>query len=117
MVQEDNLNRHTGNKFDGVAKTPIYCVVAHPKGTSFGAYFCSFGIPYVWPQSQKYATPCISKFLLSHRIFAPTGHKFRASRQAAQLSFNFLRIHQNSFCQFGEYLSWQNSVLPPIATW
>jgi hypothetical protein len=33
-------------KKDGVAKTPISCVVAH---------FCSFGLPYVWPQSQKYA--------------------------------------------------------------
>ena len=43
--------------FDGVAKTPISCVVAH---------FCSFGIPHVWPQSQKCTTPCISKFLLSH---------------------------------------------------
>ena len=33
---------------DGVATTPIYGVVAH---------FCSFGIPHVWPHSQKYTTP------------------------------------------------------------
>jgi hypothetical protein len=63
------------NKLDGVAKIPISCVVAHPKGsvqssleegTSFGAHFCSFGIPCVWPQSQKYTTPGVSNFLLSH---------------------------------------------------
>ncbi len=51
---------------DGVVKNPIYCVVEH---------FCSLGIPYVWPLSQKYpiytplrGTPCISKFLLSHPV-------------------------------------------------
>ena len=44
-------------KVDGVAKSPIYCVVAH---------FCSFSIPYVWLHSQKYTTPCISDFLLNH---------------------------------------------------
>ena len=29
-------------------------------------HFCSFGIPHVWPQSQKDITPWISNFLLNH---------------------------------------------------
>jgi hypothetical protein len=36
------------------------------EGTSFGAHFCPFGIPNVWPQAQKYTTPCLSNLLLSH---------------------------------------------------
>jgi hypothetical protein len=45
----------------GVAKIPLSGVVAH---------FCSFGIPHVWPLSQKYPTPWIANFLLSHPVIA-----------------------------------------------
>jgi hypothetical protein len=45
-----------GGPCGGVAKIPISGVVAH---------FGSLGIPHVWPRSQKYPIPWISKFLLS----------------------------------------------------
>ena len=43
--------------FDGVAKNPIYCVVA---------IFLALDIPYVCLHTKKITTPSISKFLLSH---------------------------------------------------
>ena len=52
-----NNRKRMTTKHDGVVKSPIYCVVAH---------FCSLGIPYVWPRSQKHSTPCIPNFLLGH---------------------------------------------------
>lgn len=45
---------------DGVAIIPIYGVVVD---------FCSFGILFVWPYSQKCTTPCLSKLLLSHVVW------------------------------------------------
>ena len=44
--------------------------MASQKVATYGvvAPFCSFGILRVWPHSQKYTTPCISQFLLSHLV-------------------------------------------------
>jgi hypothetical protein len=41
---------------DGAQNSP-YCVVPR---------FCLFGIPCVWPHSQKHASPWIANFGLSH---------------------------------------------------
>ncbi|MFO7604714.1 MAG: hypothetical protein R6W72_00230 [Desulfurivibrionaceae bacterium] len=84
MVQENNLNRHTDNKIDGVAKTPIYCVVA---------YFCSFGIGVHHSLHPK-GTSC------GAHIEQDFSHAFEMTA-----FFNFLRIYQNSLCRFGEYFS------------
>jgi hypothetical protein len=43
----------SNRKFDDIVKNPIYCVAA---------VFCSFGILYVWPLSQKTTTPCDLNF-------------------------------------------------------